>query len=84
MKFPSDAQNTSTNPLTLNSILPALPSGSLVDTLVLPLAMTQTSPESAEVQRERLRRTLDFAIAIIDSSDFDPIESSMAHPQLPQ
>jgi hypothetical protein len=85
MKFSSDAQNTITNPPTLsNSTLQALLSGNLVDTLVLPVTMTQTSPESAEVRRERLRMIIDSAIAMIDSGDFDPIKSSTANPQPPQ
>jgi hypothetical protein len=80
MKSPSDAQNTSTNPTNLNnSILQALSSSNVVDTSVLPITMTPH--ESAAVRRRRLRMILDSAIALIDSDDFDPIDSSMAHPQ---
>jgi hypothetical protein len=84
MKSPSDAQNTSTNPSPLtNSILQAFSSSNVVDTSALPITMTQTSPESAEVRRRRLHMILDAAIALIDSDEFDPIDSSMAHPQSP-
>jgi hypothetical protein len=86
MKSPSDAQNTSTIPTTLsNSILQALSSGSLVENSVLPIPVTHTSPESTEVQRERLRMIINLAIAMIeDSGDFDPLESSKADPHPPQ
>jgi hypothetical protein len=92
MKSPSNTPNTSdnnlTNPTTLsNSIrLAALSNSNVVDTpSVLPTS-TRTitsSPESEAVQRERLRVFLDFAIAVIDSDDLDPIESSSKH-QSPQ
>jgi hypothetical protein len=79
MKSSSQTQSTSTHPTNLtSSILQAL-SGIDEDenSPVLPIIMTNTSPESdALQQRRRLRRILDSAIALIDSDDFDPIESS--------
>jgi hypothetical protein len=80
MKSPSDAQNTRTNPSALsssNSILQALSGGNVVETPVLPI------PVSAEVRRERLRMILASAIAVIESGNFDPIDSSKTQPPQP-
>jgi hypothetical protein len=38
-----------------------------------------SSPESEAVRRRRLREILDFALAVIDSDDFDLNESSTTH-----
>jgi hypothetical protein len=51
--------------------------------LPVPATHTHTSPESAEVQRERSRTIINSAIAMIDGDDVDAIEPSMAHPQPP-
>ena len=93
MKSPSDdAQNTSgnafTNRTTLrDSILQDASSNSnVVGTTsgVFPTRSTMTStstssPESEAVRRERLRVILNFALAVIDSDDFDLIDSFTTH-----
>jgi hypothetical protein len=82
MKSQSDAQTTRTSPKALsssNSILQVLSNGSVVDTSVLPI------PVSAEVRREGLRMILESAIEVIESGDFDHIDSSKTQsPQPPQ
>jgi hypothetical protein len=95
MKSPSDTQNTSSNyltkPTTLsNSIrLAALSNSNVVDTTSVPPTTsgtrtnTTSSPESEAIRRERVRAILDFAMALIDSDDFDVIDSSNSH-QSPQ
>ena len=90
-----DAQNTSgnafTNRTTLrDSILQDASSNSnVVGTTsgVFPTRSTMTStntantssPESEAVRRERLRVILNFALAVIDSDDFDLIDSFTTH-----
>jgi hypothetical protein len=48
---------------------------------VFPISMTNTSPESEAVQRQRLLLVLKAAIALIDadSFDFDPNETPESH-----
>jgi hypothetical protein len=91
MKSPSDTQNTFTyrTPLS-NSMLQAVLSScsNVVDnTSALPtstITNTTSSPESKAVRRERLRGILDLALAVIESDDFDFIESSSTTHQWPQ
>jgi hypothetical protein len=81
MKSPSQTQSTSnTNPATLsNSMLKAFYSNAEFPAILPTSTMTNTSPESAAVQRKRLSRILDSAIAIIDGDDLNPIKTSTTH-----
>jgi hypothetical protein len=55
-------------------MLQALPSNE--ESPALPITMTNISPESKAVQRRRdLLTILDFATELIESEDFDAIES---------
>jgi hypothetical protein len=89
MKSPSQTQSDTTHPPAvsmLDSILHAL-SSSNAELPVLPITMTNTSPESEEAvqQRRRFRAMiLASAIALINDDDFGPIESSTTHQCLPQ
>jgi hypothetical protein len=76
MKSPSQTQSTSTHPTNLtSSILQALPTSN-VDSSAFPITPKNTSVQ----ERRRLRaRILESAIALIDSDDFDSIESFTTH-----
>jgi hypothetical protein len=80
MKSPSDTtQNTSGNTFTSrttlsNSMLQAVLSSSNVVDNTSTITNT-SSPESEAVRHERLRVTIDLALAVIESDDFDFIES---------
>jgi hypothetical protein len=85
MKSPSQSQNTNTTPNTTpttlrNSLLQAWARNS-EDFPVFPISMTNTSPESEAVKRERLLMILDAAIALVDdnSFDFDPNDNPESH-----
>jgi hypothetical protein len=81
MKSTSQSQRQSTiiPPLTLNDIMQQALSSN-AESPLLPITMTKTSPESnAAERRRRLRMILDFATDLIESEDFDAVDSSTTH-----
>jgi hypothetical protein len=66
MKSPSNTQNTPDNNLNVVDTASVLPTSTRTN--------TSSPAESEAVRRERLRVILDFAIAVIDGDDFEPID----------
>jgi hypothetical protein len=76
----SQTQSTSTPPVTLSDILMQQALSSNAESPVLPSTTTKISPESkAAERRKRLLMILDLATDLIESEDFDAIESSTTH-----
>jgi hypothetical protein len=82
---PSQTESTDVPPTTLSDIMLQALSSDEESPVVLQIAMTNTSPESKAIQERRLLLTiLDFATELLDSDDFDAIESSTTHHWPPQ
>jgi hypothetical protein len=83
-KRPPD--NNLINPTTLsNSIrMAALSSSNVVVNTSRRTNYTSSPAELEAIRRERLLVILNFAIVVIESDDFDPIEPNIITPQSPQ